>query len=811
MEKKPQTKTIAINGVTVELAGTAGFCFGVQRAVDMTEALLASGKKATSLGPLIHNPQVVASLRQRGVAVADSPADVPKDTVAIIRSHGVPPAVTAALAARQVPVLDATCPFVEKIQKIAQECGEAGGTLLVAGDENHPEVEGIVGYAKGPVLVFRDLADLQRKLADFPLSGPVYVVAQTTYETAEWKQARAFLKKVYTNCVVFDTICSATGARQRETEEIARRSDLVIVIGGRGSSNTQKLYRVAAAHTKAVQVEAAAEVSGISFAGIRRIGVTAGASTPLSVIEEVLTTMSDEIREGEKSFEEMLDDSMKPVYAGQIVKGVVEAVSANEVTVDIGTKHTGIITLDELTDDPAVRSAEDVVKRDDELDLVVTKVSDQDGIVYLSRRQMEARRGAEEVSKAAEDGTVMDGYVIESNKGGLVANVKGVKVFIPASQATVRRGEDYTALVRSHVKLKIKEFSPRRTIGSIREVLAEEQNAQKEKFWSDAEAGKQYVGIVKSLTTYGAFVDIGGVDGLVHISELSWNRIKHPSEVVKVGDSIEVYIKDLDRDNQKVSLGYKKQEDNPWEQFKAQYPIGSVFTAPVVSLTQFGAFVNILPGIDGLVHISEISHDRVEKVSDALSVGQEVEVKLLDVDYERRRVSLSMKALLPEPEKPEAGGEDTLVASASEGETTVAPEMDAAIDEAEAAAKPKAAKKAKTTEAEVETAVADVETAVAGAEELAAEEVLVSMAEEVAAKEDAAAVVAEMAKEDDKVNAETAEEVAAEEAAATEEAACTLEDMDAAEAAAATAEEAVEAQETAAVAEEAIEEDAAKE
>lgn len=423
--------------------------------------------------------------------------------------------------------------------------------------------------------------------------------------------------------------------------------------------------------------------------------------------------MSDEIRDEQQteevtltedmSFEEMLDSSMKPVHAGQIVKGVVQSVSANEITVDIGTKQTGIVKLEELTDDPAVRSADEVAKRDDEMDLVVVKVNDQDGIIYLSKRQMEARRGAEEVAKAAEDGTIMDGYVTESNKGGLVANVKGVKVFIPASQATARRGEDYTALVRQHVKLKIKEFSPRRTIGSIREVLAEEQKAAREAFWQGVEIGKNYVGKVKSLTSYGAFVDIGGVDGLVHISELSWSRIKHPSEVVNVGDDVEVYVKDVDHDNQKVSLGYKQQEDNPWEKLRNEYPIGSTFKAPVVSVTQFGAFVRILPGIDGLVHISEISHDRVEKVTDVLNVGDEVEVKLLDVDFDRHRISLSMKALLPEPEDmPQRGTpEGGLVASSSAEETTVDSEL-AQEMEAEAQAEAPAEEPAPAEEAPAE-------------------------------------------------------------------------------------------------------------
>ncbi len=574
-----------------------------------------------------------------------------------------------------------------KIHKIAREAGKNSGLLLVAGDAGHPEVQGTVGHATGPVVVFENCAQLQEIWPTLNTAGPVSVVAQTTCEVTKWLECTQFIKKVCTKARVFDTICNATWARQRETQDLAARCDLVVVVGGRGSSNTKKLYSVAAAHTRALMVEGAEELCAQVLLGARAIGVTAGASTPTSIIEEVLTKMSDVIREEEKSFEEMLDASMKPVYAGMIVKGVVEAVSPNEVTVDIGQKQTGIVKLEELTDDPAVRGADEIVKRDDELELVVVKVNDQDGIIYLSRRQMEARKGAEEVAKAAEDGTILDGYVTESNKGGLVANVKGVKVFIPASQATARRGEDYQKLVRTHVKLRIKEFSPRRTIGSIREVLAETQKAARDAFWSGVEVGKHYVGTVKSLTSYGAFVDIGGVDGLVHISELSWNRIKHPSEVVRVGDQIEVYVKDVDAANQKVSLGYKQQQDNPWEKLRAEYPIGSEFTAPVVSITQFGAFVSILPGIDGLVHISEISHDRVEKVGDALKVGDSVQVKLLDVDYDRHRISLSMKALLPEPEdapEREGGG---LVASSSAEETTVAPDLAAEI-EAEAAPAP---------------------------------------------------------------------------------------------------------------------------
>ena len=418
----------------------------------------------------------------------------------------------------------------------------------------------------------------------------------------------------------------------------------MVVIGGRHSSNTQKLVAVASRHARAVAVETAAELEPGMFSGAETVGVTAGASTPSSIIEEVLSSMSDEIREEELSFEEMVDASLKPVYPGKVVTGIVTAVTPNEVQVDIGTKQTGFVKLDELTNDNTAK-VEDIVKKGDELDLMVTKVNDQEGIVYLSKKRLDENKGREAVAAAAESGETLEGYVTGSNSGGLIVLVNNVRVFVPRSLATLRHSEDYTALVKQNVQLKIKRFEGSKIVGSIRDVLTEKADALREEFWKNVEIGKKYTGVVKSLTSYGAFVDIGGVDGLVHISELSWNRIKHPSEVVNVGDEVEVYVKDLDTENKKVSLGYKKAEDNPWEKFKAEYPIGTVFTAPVVSITKFGAFVRILPGIDGLVHISEISNERVEKVSDVLSVGQEVEVKLTDVDYDRKRISLSMKAV----------------------------------------------------------------------------------------------------------------------------------------------------------------------
>lgn len=630
------------------LAKTAGFCFGVNRAVKLTYELLEQGRPVATLGPLIHNPQVVEDLESKGAITCDSVDDVPDGCEVVIRSHGVGQSVYDKISTRRLAYHDATCPFVTKIHKIAARAGAEGAMLLVAGDAKHPEVQGIVGHTTGKVEVFANLAELEKLLPELTQQKSIFAVAQTTFNVQSWETCKEFLKNQCTNAKIFDTICNATWARQQEAEDLSQKCDHMVVIGGHHSSNTQKLLQVAARHTKAINVETADELDKDWLNGARIVGVTAGASTPSSIIEEVLNCMSEEIRD-DMSFEEMLAASeAKPLYAGKIVKAKVISVSPTECVVGIdGSKHTGIVKLSEMSHDPNAKM-EDLVKVDDELDLVVVKTNDQEGVDTLSRVRFEAQKGMKDVSEAAENGTVMEGDVMEANKGGVVVNVKGVRVFVPRSQATMRRDEDYTKLVGQHVKLVITECAGRKIVGSINKVTAEENKAKRDEFWKNVEVDKQYTGVVKSLTSYGAFVDIGGVDGLCHISELSWNNIKRPSEVVSVGDTIEVYVKSYDPENQKVSLGYKKEEDNPWEKLKNEYPIGSEFEAPVVSITKFGAFVRILPGIDGLVHISEISNERVNKVSDVLKVGDMVKVKLINVDFDRKRISLSMKACLDE-------------------------------------------------------------------------------------------------------------------------------------------------------------------
>ncbi|MBR6609970.1 MAG: bifunctional 4-hydroxy-3-methylbut-2-enyl diphosphate reductase/30S ribosomal protein S1 [Oscillospiraceae bacterium] len=639
-------------------AKTAGFCFGVNRAVDMTTNLAKEGKKVATMGPLIHNKQAVAALEELGVITLDS-LEAPEGYEVVLRSHGVEKPVYDYYESRGIVTHDATCPYVKKIHRLAEKTGKDGRVLLVAGDKNHAEVKGIVSYTDGEYFVFNEPEELSAWLSiGQNAEKSANLVAQTTYMLKKWDEIVDIVKKVCTDCEIFDTICRATNERQTEAALLSQQNDLMVVIGGRHSSNTQKLVKVCQEYCKTISIETVKELSPELFINIQNVGVTAGASTPAFIIQEVLNNMSEVIREDGMSFEEMLNESyanQPKVYRGAKIKGVVTGVSANEVTVDIGTKHTGFIKASELSDDPSAK-VEDLVKKGDELNLIVIKPNDAEGTVELSKKRYDAQEGADAVAKAAETGEVLVANIVEAVKGGLVAFVNGVRVFIPASLAA-GRNESLEALVKTKQEIKIIESSKdgnrRKVIGSIRAVKEEKSNELKEKFWVDVEEGKVYNGVVKSLTRYGAFVDLGGVDGLVHMSELTWEKIKHPAEILKVGQEIEVFVKSLDRENGKISLGHKKEEDNPWAKFETEYPIGTVMAGTVASLTKFGAFVKILPGVDGLVHISEISYERVEDPAAVLKVGQEVQVKLIGVDLEAKRVSLSIKQTMEPPVKEE--------------------------------------------------------------------------------------------------------------------------------------------------------------
>lgn len=609
--------------------------------------LVEAGRKVYTLGPIIHNPQIVDDLRQKGVKIVTRPSEAEKDGVLVVRSHGVPYSVIDEIKRLELEYVDATCPFVSNIHKLVSDASARGMVMLLAGDENHSEIQGILGCCPGEKFVFSNAAELKDLLdtKGFLSAKELFMCAQTTFNVSEWENCLKTLKKVYTNASVFDTICNATVKRQAEAELLAKESDVMIVIGGRESSNTAKLRDVCGKFAETYLVETAAELP--KFEAGLTIGVTAGASTPASIIKEVLVTMTANNENQELNFEEMLEESLKSLNTDEKVHGVVVGISPNEVYVDVGRKQAGFIPVAELSQDPNVKP-EDIVKIGDELDLLIMKTNDQEGTIMLSKKRIDAVKGWEDMAAAEENDEVLSGKVTEIVKGGVIVVYHGVRVFIPASQATANRGDELEPLKGTEVQFRIIEVNRqrRRAVGSIRSVLRDERKAQQEKFWETAEEGQEFTGTVKSITNFGAFIDIGGIDGMVHISELSWNRIKHPSEVVTVGDTVQVYIKGLDRENGRISLGYRKSDENPWEVLKNQYPVGIICEATIVSMTTFGAFARILPGIDGLIHISQISDRRIDKPQDVLKVGQVVNVKITDIDFDKKRVSLSIKETL---------------------------------------------------------------------------------------------------------------------------------------------------------------------
>lgn len=647
--------------MNIIVADTAGFCFGVNRAVNIVNKLLAVGKKVYTLGPIIHNKQMVDELASQGVEIAEKPEDVINGATLVIRSHGVPLDVIDRINLLKIDYANATCPFVSKIHKIVNEASKKGKRVLIAGDGNHPEVEGIRGNCISESYVFKNLDELKKlvKSNNFDNNMDTIIVAQTTFSVEEWQNCLNFFKKVCTNATIFDTICNATSDRQKEAEKLSKSSDLMIVIGGRHSSNTVKLKDICEKNCKTFLIETADELPLNALKEASCIGITAGASTPAIIIKEVLKTMSDVLNSNEvneednnENFEEMLEESLKNLNTDDKVHGVVVGISPNEVYVDVGRKQAGFIPANELSSDPNAK-IEDLVKVGDEMDLLIMRVNDQEGTIMLSKKRLDAIKGWEKIVEANEKGEKVKGTVLNVVRGGLIAVTNdGLRVFIPASQATDNRNEPLENLLKKEVEFKIIEVnkSRKRAVASIRAVLKDKKNELTQKFWETAEVGAHYKGTVRSLTSYGAFVDIGGIDGMIHISELSWSRIKHPSDVVKVGDIVDVYIKDLDKEHNKISLGYKREEDNPWVILKRDYPVGTIIDTEIVGLTSFGAFAKILPGIDGLIHISQIADKRVEKPQDELKIGQKVKAVITDIDFDKKRISLSMRKLLEKKE-----------------------------------------------------------------------------------------------------------------------------------------------------------------
>ena len=630
------------------LAKSAGFCFGVRRAVEKAQVLAESSDTViNTYGELIHNPQEVNRLRKIGLVPENDINDLASKKV-IIRTHGVGKDIIENLKAAEHEIIDLTCPFVKKIHNIANKACNEGIKTVIIGNGAHPEVQGICGWCKGNCIVVSDKSDIAR----IGRHEKIAVVAQTTLDKRTWDSLYAEIARHNDNHVVYETICSATAERQKEAAELAKQVDAMIIIGGRSSSNTKKLYDVASllcSHT--FHIEQASEIDKSAFANFNTIGITAGASTPDHIIKEVFITMENIKSQEELNFEAMLDDSLKTLNTGDTVKGIVVDVKPNEVILElVGCKYNGIIDLDNLANDPTL-SPSDVVSKGDEIEAFVIQVDDNNGQVRLSRRKLEQEKSWQRAHEAFEANEILTGKVAEILQSGVIATCEGLRMFVPASQAAERYTADLSELKGKEFPMRIIDITEgrrRRIVASIKSVLKEESQKKKDAFWADAQVGKEYEGVVKSVTPFGAFVDIGGVDGLVHVSELSWKRISSPSQVVKVGDTLKVYIKALDPEKQKISLSCKKEEDNPWTKFMSKYKIGDIATGTVVRLVPFGAFVD-LGGVDGLIHISEISWRRINHPSEVLSEGQTVEVVIKEIDEEKQKIALGYKRIEDNP------------------------------------------------------------------------------------------------------------------------------------------------------------------
>ena len=652
---------------SITIAKNAGFCFGVKRASDTLEKAIETSDGKTrlfTLGHLIHNATYNASLTDRGVGVIDE-TDIDRlareaceasPVKVFVRTHGVTRETSEKLecGAKGNPYFtyeDLTCPFVKKIHNIACEYSTPESVFVIIGDKNHPEVKGILSYCKGENYVFASADEFQKAISGDEKASSTekctILVAQTTQNLSEWNKSQNIAKKLCTKPIIFDTICNVTEIRQLEAKRLAGVCDYMIVIGSADSSNTSKLAEICKSICKrTVRIENANELKNLISPANLNVGIAAGASTPPVVIEEVYKTMSTKT----ENFEELLEESLcKTLNTGDTVTGIVTAVSPAEIQLDLGSKVTGVIKAEQITDDPSA-DLKDMFNVGDTVEAFVIRVSDIEGIAELSKKRTDSDKNWTEIVSAYENKTILEGKVIEAVKGGVIALTGATRVFIPGAHTGIPKSGDLSTLVGQNVKFRIIEIKPQghKAYGSIRDVLREERQAKEAAFWATVEEGKQYRGVVKNIMPYGAFVDLGGVDGLVHTSELSWKRIKSPADVVSVGDEIDVYVKSLDVENKKISLGYKTEATNPWKIFTDKYQVGDIAPVKIVSMMPFGAFAEIVDGVDGLIHISQIALEKIAKPADVLELGQVVDAKITDIDYENQKVSLSIRALLEE-------------------------------------------------------------------------------------------------------------------------------------------------------------------
>ncbi len=631
------------------VAKSAGFCFGVNRAIESCYNQIGNGKIYT-YGSLIHNKEVTKDLESKGVKVIESLNGIDEGTV-VIRSHGVGKYLYDELEKKGINYIDGTCPFVKKIHNIVKQNFDKGNNIIIIGNSKHPEVMGINGWCENSAVIIEDISEVEN--INVNSEKDTTLVVQTTFRGSKFEEITEAVKSRIDNIKIYNTICSATDERQREAVELSQKVDKMIVIGDKSSSNTQKLYEICKKYCQnTYYIETICDLVLNIFHSNDKIGITAGASTPSAIIKEVISSMSEletrnvNIEEGEElSFEELLNQSLVSLHTGDIVKGTVLNVVNEEVSVNLGYKSDGIISRGEFSSDANVIPSE-VVKPGDEIEVFVVRVNDGEGNVLLSRKRIEAQKGLAEIEAAYNEKAVVTGKVTSVVKGGLIAVVNGVRVFIPSSQVSNKFVDDLSVFKDQELSFNIIELdrAKNRIIGGRKALIEKEANEKKAALFDSIEAGKKVTGTVSRLTDFGAFVDLGGIDGLIHISEMSWGRISNPKDVLKEGQTVEAIVLEVDKEKGKISLSLKDADKNPWKIAVEKYAVGTVVEGKVVRMVPFGAFVELEPGVDGLVHISQIAEKHVVKPEDELKIGEVIKVKVLEVNPEQKKISLSKKA-----------------------------------------------------------------------------------------------------------------------------------------------------------------------
>ena len=714
--------------MNITVSRNIGFCFGVRRAVDIAIKTAGENGRAVTLGDIIHNPQVVQELNDKGISAIDDLNGLKAGDKLIIRSHGVSPEIYELCREKGIDVIDATCPYVKRISKKARYCDENKIQLIIFGEASHPEVMGINGWFSNDAIIINSIKEAEM-IEEF---DKAVIVAQTTADRKLWKKVLEVVENKVADLEVFDSLCEATMERQKEAEEISKECDMVIVIGGKKSSNTKKLYNVCKQNcSKTFHIEQVSELNDIDFSSADNIGIISGASTPDWIIKEGIKHMSDlnkpteendiikaeenntakekvdskveektnidlvetespeeaveaaeeakepveevketveetiqaeqetteapeaeaveekdEAKSTQESFMEDVEKSFVQVKNGMVVTGKVVTVNDEEICVNIGYKADGIITKSEFSSDPDVKMT-DEVKEGDEIEVEVVRVRDEDGNVLLSRKNIESRKQWQALLDTFEEQDFFDCIGKQVVKGGLIATINGIRAFIPASHLDVRYVNDITEYVGKQMKVKIIEVEKhrRRVVASRKEFILEQERLEKDELWNAIEEGSTVRGVVRRLTDFGAFVDIGGIDGLVHVTDLAWGRVNHPRDIVSINQEIDVVVLKVDKERERISLGYKQTQPKPWDVAEEKYPVGSIVHGKVVRIVPFGAFIELEPGLDGLIHISQVAQKRIEKVEDVLQLNQEVDVKVLELNVDNKRISLSIRAL----------------------------------------------------------------------------------------------------------------------------------------------------------------------